>query len=164
MDALSPSLVNENKNSVASVITFCVDGYYKLTDINGYWLEHYVSGPKAWFQNGSWLEMFQVLEVFLIHFVRHLKSLKVEHVWLKSSALKVLQLHSTTVFLSWCELDILSGDVCSTWYLISSLVKWKRGCLTLFLYYIPPAVHLIFTCHSLHLFIRFMNVCERAWG
>lgn len=69
--ALSPSLANRNKNC-GFCYHLCVDGYYKLTGINGKWLEHYFSRQSMIL----WLEMFQVLEVFLIHLIRHLKKKK----------------------------------------------------------------------------------------
>lgn len=92
----SASLVNGNKNCAASAIMFCLDGYYKLTGTNGCWLEHYFIG-KGMTSKGSWLQ--SILD--------STKKPQSPACMSKIKCFKILQLHSTTVFMSWCELDTL---------------------------------------------------------
>lgn len=134
---------------------FCVDGYYKLTGINGCWLEHYFTRQRQVFQIVSWLEMCQVLEVFLIHFITHLNSLRFDHLSKIKCTITMNNCVSVLVWTGHAEVDHWS-----TWYRLTGQVGWGGGVLpdnVPDLYHIPSAVHLIF--HPSHLF---MNVCLRV--
>lgn len=107
---------------------FCVDGYYKLTGINGCWLEHYFTRQRQVFQNVSWLEMCQVLEVFLIHFITHLNSLRFDHL---SEIKCTITMNYCVSVLVWNE--HAEGVDWSTWYRLTGQVGWVVCCLKMLL-------------------------------
>lgn len=101
--------------------------------------------------------MFQVLEVFLIHFIRHLKSLKVKHVWVKSS---------TPITLQYCVFVLVrtghaESDVWTSWYLISSLVRWGVCLMLLLTCIIYHLLYILF--FILYIYLSGLRVCERVW-